>query len=536
MKEQSTTRGMAILSAAGIAVKLLSLLYVPVLISIIGTNGFGVYNNTYAIFTWVYAMTNIGMQPAIAKLVAELDEAGNPKDALRAFKLSRALLFIVGITATLLLIVFAKPLSDITKNPRAMYSLMTLAPTVAVTSVLVAYRGYFQGRNIITPIGVSQVIEQFANVFVSLLFAYMLMNISLEAGVAGGTVGTSVGALISILYLIYIYNSRKYFKIPKEAQTAHRRHSTKYLVKKVIKYGMPITLSAGLQNFGTVIDATNVRTRLLAGGFSIDSVDQLTGYLGQYQNLAYVPLVFITAIATIVLPAISRAVVNRDKEKVKEKINFAFKVGYIITIPSAVGLVILSSSIYKLLYWKDPFGYKLMMYGAFIMVFMAVVQLQTTILQSLNKFYTVLYTLLAGLIVKIILNYILIAHPEINIYGAIIGGYVGYLITFVLNIRVLRKAIKKRTGYFSLMLAPAAASAIMGVFVHFINKYMLLLLGGSNPSRIHYALVTLIAVLAGVIIYAYGLILTGVLTKGEIESISPRIYNKIPRFIKNRMR
>jgi len=117
---------MAILSVAGILVKLLSLLYVPLLISIIDTDGFGVYNNTYAVFTWVYAMTNIGMQPAIAKLVAELDESGNPRDALKAFKISRTLLFIVGTTATIALMVFAQPISSVTQAHWSISSYRTI--------------------------------------------------------------------------------------------------------------------------------------------------------------------------------------------------------------------------------------------------------------------------------------------------------------------------------------------------------------------------------------------------------------------------
>lgn len=536
MKKQSTTKGMAILSIAGILVKLLSLLYVPFLISIIDTDGFGVYNNTYAVFTWVYAMTNIGMQPAIAKLVAELDESGNPRDALKAFKISRTLLFIVGTTATIVLMIFAQPISSATQNPRAVLSLITLAPTIAVTSILVSYRGYFQGKNIIGPIGVSQVIEQFANVAISLAFAYVLMKVSLEAGVAGATVGTSVGALIAIIYMIYIYNSRKLFRIPKGAQTAERRYSTKYLVKKVIKYGMPITLSAGIQNFGTVIDATNVRTRLAFAGFSMKNIDKLAGYLGQYQNLAYVPLVFIVAIATIVLPDISRAIINKNKEAVREKIGFAFKLGFIITIPSAVGLAVLGESIYKLLYFKDIFGFKLLIYGSFISVLMGVVQLQTTILQSLNKFYVVIYTLVAGLGVKIFLNYILIANPDINIYGAIIGGYAGYLFTFLLNSIILRKTIRRKISYSSLFIGPAIASSIMGLVVFLVNKYTLLILGGTNPSRVIYGIATLLSVIAGMLIYGYALILIGVIKKDEVQNMSPRLYNKIPTFVKNRMR
>ncbi len=537
MKEQSTTRGVAILSVAGIAVKLLSLIYVPLLTGIIGDDGFGVYNTTYQVFTWVYAMTNIGMQPAIAKVVSELDERGNPKDALRAFKIARSLLLLIGIIGTLALIIFAKPISLLSENPKSMYSLMTLAPTMTVTSVLVAYRGYFQGRNLITPIGISQILEQIINVFLSLFCAYILFNtISFEAGVAGATIGTSIGALIAVLYLVYIYRANKYFKIPTSKQFVEKRHSTKYLVKKVLMYGLPITLSAGVQNFGALVDTINARIRLGVGGFENASIDTLIGQLGKYQALANVPLVFITAIGTVMLPIISRALINKNRDLIRERISFAFKLGFIITIPAGMGLTILSHTIYNFVYYNRTGGYELLYYGAFITVLMGVIQLQATILQSLNKFYPVVITLLIGLTIKIGLNYVLIANPSINIYGAIIGGYIGYGITFLLNISLLKRTIRRRINYFSLVIGPLAASGIMGIAVYFVNKIALSLFAGENSGRMIYALITLLAAAVGVLIYSFALILMGVITKEELRTSAPRIYNKIPKSIKRRMR
>ncbi|WP_426349605.1 putative polysaccharide biosynthesis protein [Alloiococcus sp. CFN-8] len=536
MKEQSSTKAVLILSISGILVKLLSLVYVPLLSGIIGSQGFGIYNSTYQVFTWLYAVTNVGMQPAIAKLVAELDEKGNPRDALKAFKITRALLLAVGFTSTLLMIILAKPISELTNNPRSVYSLMMLAPTITITSGLVSYRGYFQGRNIITPIGISQILEQLINVVVSLLFAYILLNsFGLEMGVAGATIGTSLGALVAVVYLIYIYQVNKYFKIPSGKQLEHRRHSTKYLLKKVIMYGLPITMSTGLQNFGALIDTANVRGRLETAGFLIDKIDTLSGYLGQYQTLSNVPLVFITAIGTITLPVISRALINRDNDRIKESISFAFKVSFIITIPAAVGLMLLSRTAFGIIYPGDPGGYKLLFFGSFITVLMGLIQLQATILQSLNKFYPVIVTLLIGIVVKILVNYILIVNPDINIYGAIIGGYAGYGITALLNIRVLRKTIRRKVPYVSLLSGPLAASGVMGIGVYLTNKYILLL-GGTSPSIKLYGLSMILSIIVGVAFYAFALILMGSVTKEEIKRISPRLYNKIPKVIRRRMR
>ncbi|MEL7598273.1 MAG: oligosaccharide flippase family protein, partial [Clostridiaceae bacterium] len=70
MKKQSTTKGFAILSAAGMIVKVLSLLYIPFLLQIIGDDGWGIYSSAYRIYAFVYVLTNAGIPIAISKSVS----------------------------------------------------------------------------------------------------------------------------------------------------------------------------------------------------------------------------------------------------------------------------------------------------------------------------------------------------------------------------------------------------------------------------------------------------------------------------------
>ena len=72
MEEKSSNRGFLILSVAGILTKIISVFYIPMLQRIIGLSGYGIYQNCYEVFLFAYAVTNLGTQPAIAKVVAEL--------------------------------------------------------------------------------------------------------------------------------------------------------------------------------------------------------------------------------------------------------------------------------------------------------------------------------------------------------------------------------------------------------------------------------------------------------------------------------
>ena len=136
MKQQSTGRGFAYLSIAELLVKVMSVIYVPLLVRILGDVGHGIYLVSYEAFTLIYVLTNEGIQRGIAKLIAELHAKGNPRDALRAFRLSRTVLILGGLFASLLLFFLAPYIARTSATPQATLSIQALAPTVLITAIL----------------------------------------------------------------------------------------------------------------------------------------------------------------------------------------------------------------------------------------------------------------------------------------------------------------------------------------------------------------------------------------------------------------
>ena len=146
MKEQSTARGFAILSAASMMVKILSLLYIPFLRKIIGDEGYGIYGASYQVYAFVFVLANSGIPVAISKLISELIAVKNYKDAIRGFKIARFMLLIIGIIMSIGMLIFAAPLANSVHYKEAYLSLLTLSPAILFTSIASAYRGYFQGQ------------------------------------------------------------------------------------------------------------------------------------------------------------------------------------------------------------------------------------------------------------------------------------------------------------------------------------------------------------------------------------------------------
>ena len=123
---------------------------------------------------------------------------------------------IVGLIMSLLMYFYATSLSRIVKFPKAFIAIETLSPAIFFTSMISVYRGYFQANGNMIPTAVSQIIEQLLNVSSSLLFASILMKYGIEAGCAGATIGTSLGAVVAIIYLMRAYKKMKYMLVMEE--------------------------------------------------------------------------------------------------------------------------------------------------------------------------------------------------------------------------------------------------------------------------------------------------------------------------------
>lgn len=533
-EESSAARGALALSIAGILSKVISVAYTPLLIAILGDEGYGLYAKVLEVFLFIYAIATVGAQPAVAKVVAEFNAHGDKDGALRTLNVSRKFYFVVGSLAGIFMMLIAFPIANIVKSPKIAYGIIALGPCILITALLSAYRGYMQGNNNMKSIAISQIFEQFLNVIISLLCAFILMSFGLAQGVAGAQVGTSVGALFALMYLIYCFIKNDYEGQAFECDV-NEDITNKDIRKKIILYSIPIIMSAGLQNLGGLIDMGNVTTRLASIGFEEDYINIIYGFYSKYKTLIGVPMVIITAIGVSILPVISKYRELRDKKEVRNNIRYGLRSSMSIAIPAAVGLAMVADPIYMVLYGNTR-GAAFLKIGSFILVLMALTQIQTTILQGINKFYYILFTFSIGLLFKIGLNFIFVGIKSINIYGVLIGNCFWYLIPAVLNHRKICKSIKMRIHMITILFKPLLSSLVMALGIFIVNKPVQLLYGVIEPSRLVCIPVVILEVCVGVFIYASLMVYLGGIKRKDIESISPKLIRIMPRFMRMKLK
>lgn len=527
MKKQSIAKGFAVLTAASMFVKVLSVLYIPFLRGILGDEGYGIYGAAFQAYTFIYVIANSGIPVAISKSISELSHTGNYKDAYRTFKIARSFLIVIGAVLAIGMFVLAGPISKILHFEKSYLAILALSPTIFITAVASAYRGYFQGRGNMTNTAISQVIEQVVNVIFTLLFAVLLMKYGVEAACAGGTVGTSLGALAAMIFMALMFYKSRTSIIPKGGVKNNiKRYTYSALAKRIIHYSIPITISVGATYAGNLVDMANTKIRLMAGGYAEESATILYGFLTKYQQLINVPVSIVAALAATVLPSLSGSMALNDKNQFEKKLRYALRLCIFVVIPSAVGFSVLSEPIYSFL--KFGGGSELMKYGAAVLVFMSVVQIQTTILQSAGLLYTATRNVIIGIIAKIITNYFLISIPSVNIYGAIIGSVVGFAVPLLLNTITIKKHLNVKIYLLKNTMKPLVSSIIMGVAVFAFYQVSYLFFNLFIGEYFANVIAVIISIIIGVAAYMFSMIILKGIGKDDLIEMPEKLKRFIP--------
>lgn len=563
MKHQSETKGFTILSIASVINKLLGLLYVPFLTLILGNVGNGIYDAGYKIYQLVFMITNAGIPVAISKLISEQAAVSRYDLSHKTLKVSGGLLAAIGALLSIIIAVFARQFSVMIGFPESYMTILALSPTLLFTSISCAFRGYFQGRSNMVPTSISQVIEQGVNTVFTVLFAWIMYRygtnyavshgitgeaeIRLEAvkfAAAGGTVGTSLGALTSALYLCRVYIKNKaeiVAEVIESSRSGQFIDSTKMVLKKIFRYAVPITLGAVAIYTASLIDLRFTKSQLIAGGFSEIDATGLYGILStQYLKVLFIPITFATALATTILPSVSAASARNDGGLLHKRIYKSIKLILMIAVPSAVGLTVLAKPIIYSIFPQSPDGWDLLMVGSWTLILISLVSIQTAILQGMGKTYVPTIHMAIGLVLKVFVNYNLIVIPSVNIKGAIAGSAVCYGFAAFMNYRSIKKLTGVRLSVKRLFNRPLTVSVVMGVLVFLIYHGLTLMTDWLIKSPfLQNIICTAISIGAGALIYYLLMIVARGITEDEIRSFPKgdlilEITRKIPymeRFI-----
>ena len=513
--QSSFVKQAAILAAATLFARFIGFLYRVPLTNLIGDEGNALYGVGFQFYLFLLVLSSAGLPSAVSKMVSERMAKGQYLSAHGVFKSAMIVAITFGAVGSLLLWVMAGHFALWFGYPGSVYAIRAIAPAVLIVAVMAVFRGYFQGMNNSVPTALSQVAEQFFNAVFKVWLAFIFIE-QIEFAAAGATFGTVIGAFIGLLTLLGIYRllSRK-IKIRMRRDTTGITEKPGAVIKEVVSTAFPIILGAAIYSIANFIDMAMVSHRMAASGaFTQCEIDTLYGQLtGKFIVLTTLPVSISTALSIAVLPSIAGSTVTHDRKAVAEKVKHAMRLSSLISIPSAVGLSVMAGPILLLLFPNYPEGAILLQAGAVSVIFLSLVQVATGALQGIGKIMVPVIAAGAGALVKIPLNYVLIAMPEINVVGAVISTVVCYFLAAVINISCLKKFTGIKIDWTGVFIKPLAAALMMGLTC-FISYYVIMaVLFDCNT------IATLFSVGMGMAMYLAILVLLGGLNKGDVRRL-----------------
>ncbi len=469
----------SILAIAGIIVRLIGMLYRIPLANYIGDEGNGYYSAAYNIYSIMLILSSYSLPVAVSKMVSARLARGQYRNAR---KILRAALFyatiVGGVGFCALWFGSGFFAEHVIKMPYSAYALKVLAPTVWIMAYLGVLRGFFQGHSTMVPTAVSQIFEQIVNAVISLLAAKSLFDLGVKSnlvygsteysyafGAAGGALGTGAGALTALilfvgLYLMYRPKMKR--RIRKEQGTSAEGYGM--ITSTLFLTVVPIIVSSSLYNSSTVIDNVLFGQIMTGLGEAKQIASQWGIYSGKYHLLFNIPVAVANSLSSSLIPALSRAVAEKDRKQTLNRIASAIRFSMIIAIPSAVGLAVLAAPISNLLFpGRDNTDLiKMTCYGSSAVVVYSLSTVTNAVLQGINRMKTPIRNAGISLVLHTVILFVMLRYLHMGIYGVLYANILFALFICILNARSIARFKRYRQEVKKTFLIPMVASAVMG--------------------------------------------------------------------------
>lgn len=458
----------SILAIASLIVRLIGLFYRIPLVNILGDEGSGYYSAAFDIYSFMLIISSYGFPAAISKVVASRIVVHKYQEAHHIFRSALMLSILIGTFFSVGLFFCAPLFADFINQPKAYVALQGLAPALFIFSFMSVFRGYYQGMNTMVPTAISQVIEQVFNALFSIILSMLLVTKGVEYGAAGSSLGTGIGALSATLFLLYLYYMYRPQILKKLEQDQHHKEKNHvfHYWQLLLMTSVPMVIGTSAFHLTNVVDLIMFSKALHFHGYSDEQIGTLNGLLGgKYKILITLPVSLASAMATASIPSITKSVTLGDKKLIIKKVDLSIRTVMMISIPSMVGLYVLARPILELLFTNLEYiqiTAAILQIGTLSIVLFGLSTISIGLLQGLNLLNLPVKHALISMFIKVLFNILFLYIFNWNLYGAVITNIIFAGTSAWLNFGSVRKHLSLRIDMYKTIIAPLAASLIMG--------------------------------------------------------------------------
>ncbi|MCL2365901.1 MAG: polysaccharide biosynthesis protein [Oscillospiraceae bacterium] len=522
-RSQNYLKGAAILAAASILAKVISVVYKIPLFQIMDAAGRGTFQVTYNVFALILAISTAGIPAALSRMVSSANASDNNKLARRYFSVALPAFIIIGAVAMLVMFFFADYFAMQMNNSLAAPGIRVLSPAVFFACIIAVYRGYAQGHGNMIPTAISQIVEVICKAIIGIAAALWLVHLGYGTGIvsAGAITGVTIGLGISVPLLVW-YKQKLDRNISNSDHCTTESQTPLNIFGRIMKVSLPITLSAATMSTMVVIDSAIVLGRLQSVlGYTEIQASELFGIYALGLPVYNLPPAIVVPVSMSIIPAIAAAIARGRTEEAGVIMQSSLKLANLIAMPASAGLMILATPILMALYGYDiPLATAILTVLGAASFFSCLQYITTAILQANGHERVALVTVPIGAIIKILTAYFLSGNPNIGILASPIGTLACFVVISALNICFIIAKIKEKPKFNKAFIRPLLCTIFMAMATY-LAYTGLLRFGSEIMGTGRYAVTAflILSIIVGISVYGILIIVTRTITMEDMKLV-----------------
>ncbi|WP_407272242.1 oligosaccharide flippase family protein [Radiobacillus sp. PE A8.2] len=515
MSTSNVIRGTVLLSAAGFVSKILGMLYVIPFQWLVGEKGAALFLYAYTPYVILLSISIAGVPKAVSKFVAKYNALGDYETGRRMFKAGISLLTVTGFIGFLILFFSSEALaismlSEDNTTGNSLEDVTMVIQMVSFALILIPgmsiVRGFFQGHESMGPTALSQVVEQIARIVFLLVAAFLVIKVfdgTIALAVGFATFGTFIGAIFSCV-ILYIYWIKRKPRLDLQLQQQKQSYNLLMsdLMKELFRYAGPFVLVAVATPLYQLIDQFTFNRTMTGIGYTLGESETMLASFNFYSHkLVIIPVTLALGLSMAMLPAITKAFTEKKQALMIRQMNQSFQIIALFIIPAVVGLSLLAHEAYGTLFGLN----NIETYGALLAwyapagLFFALFTVSSNILQGIDQQKFTLISLIAGLLLKIVLNV-----PFMHLFGAK-GAIITTLLTVATVVILNMWRIHKSVNFSYRQLAKRTMlivifTAVMGLSVWLVKSILGIYMSYTD-GVLQASIILIVSITVGLIVY-----------------------------------
>ena len=506
-------KGTAILTLGMFLSKVLGLIYIFPFYAIVGEKNIALYQYAYIPYSIMLAIAISGAPIAVSKFVSKYNAMGDYQSGRKLMKSGILIMMMTGFAAFIALFFLATPIAGLViKSEEQVFTVDQIASVIRwvsfaliVVPFMSLWRGFFQGYDKTEPTAVSQLVEQIVRIVVLLGGSFIVVVVfkgKPETAISFAVFAAFIGAIGGLGVLYYYW--KKYqpeFNLLRSQSVTSTQLPMSNIYKEVITYSIPMVFVGVANPLFQLVDMLTFNGAMTSIGLAEVTDTYLSMINFMTHKVVIIPVMLATGFSMALVPTITKYYTQGEYLSLRHAMDKTYQILIFITLPAVVGISLLANEIYFMLYSESEMGSMILAHYAPVAILFALFQVTAALLQGIDFQKWIVFSLLSGIFVKLALNIPLIRLLEAD--GAIVATAIGYSVSIIINILVLRKTLNYRSEMVvRRVMLIALLTMAMAVSVLIVHKLLELLMGPVD-SKFSALLFSVICAVVGVAVYGF---------------------------------